>query len=389
LYTAAHWESELGSTTSDLLIVAGEVSGDIHGGNLLAEIQRLRPDVNAFGVGGERLNAAGLDCLASTDELAHMGLVEVLRELPRIRRLMHHLMDEAAVRRPALAVLVDSPDFNLRLASRLQGLGVPVVLYVSPQLWAWRRRRVRIVRRLAREGLCLLPFEVPFYEAYGVRARYVGHPLVDEIARVGLLNRPRGVVTGRVALLPGSREMEVHQLLPVMIATLRDLPESEISEAVLVEAPGMRSLVDSVLSNTGSDPRLVRVRGEQRRLELGRSALAWTASGTATLECALLDVPMVVGYRLQGLTYFAARMLVNVPNVALVNLIAGEKVAPELLQSMWRPQYLAEETMKLLRGGGALQRAQLAVIRERLGQRGASRNAAKAVLEHLDASGIG
>jgi len=183
--------------------------------------------------------------------------------------------------------------------------------------------------------------------------------------------------------------MEVHQLLPVMIATLRDLPESEISEAVLVEAPGMRSLVDSVLSNTGSDPRLVRVRGEQRRLELGRSALAWTASGTATLECALLDVPMVVGYRLQGLTYFAARMLVNVPNVALVNLIAGETVAPELLQSMWRPQYLAEETMKLLRGGGALQRAQLAVIRERLGQRGASRNAAKAVLEHLDASGIG
>jgi len=327
--------------------------------------------------------------MASIDELAHMGLVEVLRELPRIRRLMHRLVDEAARRRPALAVLVDSPDFNLRLAARLQGLGVPVVLYVSPQLWAWRRGRVRTVRRLAREVLCLLPFEVPFYEAHGVRARYVGHPLVDEVARVGLLDRPRDVVAGRVALLPGSREMEVTQLLPVMVATLRDLPESEISEAVLVEAPGMRGLVDSVLSTTGSDPRLVRVRGEQRRLELARSELAWTASGTATLECALLDVPMIVGYRLRGLTYLAARMLVNVSNVALVNLIAGETVAPELLQAMWSPRHLADETTTLLRGGGALQRARLTEVRERLGERGASRNAAEAVLEHLDASGIG
>jgi len=379
----------LGSTTSDLMIVAGEVSGDIHAGNMLAEIQHLRPDVHAFGVGGERLSAAGLECLAPIDELAHMGLVEVLRELPRIRRLMHRLVDEAARRRPALAVLVDSPDFNLRLAARLHGLGVPVVLYVSPQLWAWRRGRVRTVRRLAREVLCLLPFEVPFYEAHGVRARYVGHPLVDEIARVGLLDRPHDVVNGRVALLPGSREMEVTQLLPVMIATLRELPATEISEAVLVEAPGMRELVDFVLTTTGSDPRLVRVRGEQRRLELARSALAWTASGTATLECALLDVPMVVGYRLQGLTYFAARMLVNVANVALVNLIAEETVAPELLQSMWNPQRLAVETSRLMGGGGALQREQLAVVRQRLGERGASRNAAEAVLEHLEASGIG
>lgn len=379
----------MGSTRSDLMIVAGEVSGDIHAGNMLAEIQRLRPDARAFGVGGERLHAAGLDCLASIDELAHMGLVEVLRELPRIRRLMHRLVDEAARRRPELAVLVDSPDFNLRLAARLRRLGVPVVLYVSPQLWAWRRGRVRTVRRLAREVLCLLPFEVPFYEAHRVRARYVGHPLVDEIARVGLLDSPREVVDRRVALLPGSREMEVTQLLPVMIATLRDMPPSVISEAVLVEAPGMRNLVDSVLSTTGSDPRLIRVRGEERRLELARSALAWTASGTATLECALLDVPMVVGYRLRGLTYFAARLLVNVSNVALVNLIAEETVAPELLQSMWNPEDLAQVTSNLLSGGGARQREELAVVRQRLGEAGASQNAAKAILEHLEATGIG
>ena len=171
-----------------LMIVAGEVSGDLHAGNMLAEIQAIDPSVQAFGVGGERLAGAGLDCIASTDELSHMGLIEVLRELPRIRRIMRRLVDEAARRRPRLAVLVDSPDFNLRLAARLHRLGIPVVLYVSPQLWAWRRGRVRLVRRLAREVLCLLPFEVPFYAEHGVAARYVGHPLVDDVARDGLLN---------------------------------------------------------------------------------------------------------------------------------------------------------------------------------------------------------
>ena len=374
---------------SELLIVAGEVSGDIHAGNMLAELRKMRPGIGAFGVGGERLIAAGLDPLASIDELAHMGLVEVFRELPRIRRLMHRLVEEASRRRPALAVLVDSPDFNLRLASRLRRLDVPVVLYVSPQLWAWRKGRVRTVRRLAEEVLCLLPFEVPFYEAYGVRARYVGHPLVDEIARVGLLDRPRDVVAGRVAMLPGSREMEVSQLLPIMMATLRELPAAEVSEAVLVEAPGMSGLTDSVLAETGADPRLIRVRGEERRHELARSAVAWTASGTATLECALLDVPMVVGYKLRGLTYAAARLLVNVDNVALVNLIAGATVAPELLQREWNPDRLADVTRFLLKDGGSRQRHDLGLVRQRLGEQGASRNAAEAVLEHLDASEIG
>ncbi len=199
-----------------LLIVAGEVSGDIHAGNMLDELRAIRPELSAFGVGGDRLQAAGLDLLATTDELAHMGLVEVLRELPRIRRLMNRVVDEARKRRPALAVLVDSPDFNLRLAKKLQSLGVPVVLYISPQLWAWRRGRVAKVRRLAREVLCLLPFEVPFYEEHQVPARYVGHPLVDEIARVGLLKQPFERHPGRLAILPGSRAMEVGQLLPVM-----------------------------------------------------------------------------------------------------------------------------------------------------------------------------
>jgi lipid-A-disaccharide synthase len=378
-------QSGEGANTRDatLLIVAGEVSGDIHAGNMLEELLLLRPGLSSFGVGGDRLQAAGLDALATTDELAHMGLVEVIRELPRIRRVMNRVVDEARKRRPSLAVLVDSPDFNLRLAKRLRALGIPVVLYVSPQLWAWRRGRVSKVRRLASEVLCLLPFEVPFYEEHQVPARYVGHPLVDEIARVGLLDQPADRNKGRLALLPGSRKMEVSQLLPVMVETLKGMPPDRITDVVLVEAPGMEEAISSILGSSPIDSRLRRVRGEDRRRALAGSSLAWTASGTATLECALLDVPMVVGYRLQPISFALAKILVHVPHVALVNLIAEERLVPELLQNAWRPGPLAEVSLEILATDGAAQRPGLAMVRQRLGASGASRNAAEAVSEHL------
>jgi len=364
------------------MIVAGEVSGDLHAGNMLAELRILDPEFEAFGVGGERLIANGLDCIASTDELAHMGLVEVLRELPRIRRIMHRLVGEADRRRPLLAVLVDSPDFNLRLAARLRRLGIPVVLYVSPQLWAWRRGRVRIVRRLAREVLCLLPFEVPFYTEHGVPSRYVGHPLVDDVDRDGLLGHEVARAAGKIALLPGSRAMEVRALLPTMIDAVTELGTEVLSEAVLIEAPGMGDVVGEVFAINGGADRIRRVSGPDRRRELASCSIAWTASGTATLECALLDVPMVVGYRLQPLSFAIARLLVRVPHVALVNLIAEERVAPELIQGQWRADHLAEITTRILDDDGSGQRTGLALVRRRLGPPGASRRAAEAVLEH-------
>ena len=370
-------------SSKDLMVVAGEVSGDIHAGNMLAELRQTNPDIRAFGVGGERLAEAGLELVASTDELAHMGLVEVLRELPRIRQVMHRLVAEAERRRPAVAVLVDSPDFNLRLAARLRKFGIPVVLYVSPQLWAWRRGRVRTVRKLAREVLCILPFEVPFYEAHDVPARYVGHPLVDDIDRVGLLDRTAASERGRLALLPGSRAMEVRHLLPVMLQALRTMPPSDVKEAVLVEAPGMETEIDAVLSGCDADHRLRRVRGEMRRRELSSCELAWTASGTATLECALLDVPMIVGYRLQPISFALAKLLVRVPNVALVNLIVGRTVVPELLQKMWCPERLAAVTSEIIGNGVADQKAGLAEARALLGRPGASRQAAEAIGEYF------
>ena len=368
---------------TSILMVAGEVSGDLHAGNMLAELHRLEPGLNAFGVGGDRLAANGLECLATTDELAHMGLFEVLRELPRIRRIMRELVEAAEGRRPDLAVLVDSPDFNLRLAARLRRLGIPVILYVSPQLWAWRRGRVRVVRRLAREVLCLLPFEVPFYHEHGVPARYVGHPLVDDIARDGLLDHRIPRVAGKIALLPGSRSMEIRHLLPTMVHAVERLDPGAVSEAVLVEAPGMGRIVDAVLAEIGGGEHIRRVSGPDRRVELASSVLAWTASGTATLECALLDVPMVVGYRLQPLSFAVAKALVRVPHVALVNLIAGERAVPELIQGDWNSDRLAAMSRDLLAGESEPQLAALARVRQRLGPPGASLQAAEAVLEYV------
>jgi lipid-A-disaccharide synthase len=366
---------------TSILVVAGEVSGDLHAGNMLAELRRLEPGLTAFGVGGDRLAANGLECLATTDELAHMGLIEVLRELPRIRGIMRGLVEAARERRPDLAVLVDSPDFNLRLAARLRRFGIPVVLYVSPQLWAWRRGRVRVVRRLAREVLCLLPFEVPFYREHGVPARYVGHPLVDDIARDGLLDHRIARVAGKIALLPGSRSMEIRHLLPTMIRAVETL--DAVAEAVLIEAPGMARIVDAVLAEAGGAGRIRRVSGPGRRAELASSSLAWTASGTATLECALLDVPMVVGYRLQPFSFAVAKALVRVPHVALVNLIADERAVPELIQGEWASDRLAAVSRPLLAGGSESQMAALAHVRRRLGSPGASLQAAKAILEHV------
>lgn len=367
-----------------LLMVAGEASGDIHGANLLAALTRLEGRLEGFGVGGERLSAAGLECVASSDALSHMGLAEVVRELPRIWGVMRSVVREVDRRAPSAAVLIDSPDFNLRLARHLVRRRIPVILYVSPQLWAWRRGRVRTIRRWAREVLCILPFEADFYRAHGVKARYVGHPLVDDIAGEGLWGGGGETVpANRLALLPGSRAMEVRGLLPTMLATLRSMPSEEISEAVLLLAPGMRAAVEDVLAARGGDPRLRLVSGRDRRPQLAGCRLAWTASGTATLECALLGVPMVVGYRLHPVTYALARLLVHVPHAALANLIAGHELAPELLQTRWQPEALLTVTRKLLAGDAARQQQGLEEVRRRLGGPGASARAAAAVAAYL------
>ncbi|MBZ5588912.1 MAG: lipid-A-disaccharide synthase [Acidobacteriia bacterium] len=360
-----------------VFLVAGEASGDLHAANLVRALRAAAPEVEAFGVGGERLREAGLDCIARSEELSVMGLAEVVRDLPRLMRLSRRVREDALARRPDVAVLVDSPDFNLPLARHLRRAGIPVVVYVSPQLWAWRSGRVRRIRRDVRRVLCILPFEVGFYAAHGVTAEYVGHPLVDELAPVMSAPPPREPAT--LALLPGSRWHEVEALLPTMLRAAADLSGEVPDLAVrLVAAPGLERERLSAMIAGAALP--VEVVTEDRHRALAACAVAMVASGTATLECALLDVPMVVGYRLHPLSYALAKWLVRVPHVALVNLVAQARIAPEAVQHEFRAGRLLSEARRLLGPDGEGQRAELAEVRRRLGGPGASARAARAVL---------
>jgi lipid-A-disaccharide synthase len=363
-----------------VFLSACEASADLHGANLLRELAARVP-VEAKGVGGERLRALGLATFARAEELSVMGLVEVLGQLPRLAAVARRVRRAVLAFRPHVAVLVDSPDFHLPLAKHLARAGIPVVLYVSPQLWAWRSGRVKTIRRWVRRVLCILPFEVDFYARHGVDARFVGHPLVDELAGVmGALSPER---EHAVALLPGSRRHEVEALAPVMAEAFSRLAARTpgLSAKVIV-APGLSA--ETLKPLLGPAAGAVQLVEQQRYRELAACRAAFVASGTATLVCALLDVPMVVTYRLHPVSYLIARHLVRVPHVGLVNLVAGEQVAAELVQHRLTPEALAQEGMRLLGAEGELQRRKLAAVRARLGEPGASARAAEAVLELVE-----
>lgn len=367
-------------TVKHLLVVAGETSGDLHAANLVAALRRQHPEVMVFGVAGERMRAGGVEALAGVEELSVMGLAEVARELPRLVGLARRVRRQALARRPDAAVLVDAPDFNLPLARHLHRAGVPVVVYISPQLWAWRAGRVRRLRRDVDKVLSILPFEVEFFARHGVAVEYVGHPLVDELHQLVAAPPPRQDRT--LALLPGSRWQEVGALLPEMVLAARALRQKDRSLRVKVlVAPGLE--VRRVRALLGDAAAWLELVVEDRHDHLAAASAALVASGTATLECALLDVPMVVAYRLHPLTYALARRLVRLPHVSLVNLVAGRSVVPELLQGACTWQALAAATGRLLGGEGDRQRQELRAVRDRLGPPGASGRAAAAVARIL------
>lgn len=365
----------------ELLVVAGEASGDLHGARLVSELRRLEPDLGFFGLGGDELRAAGLESVAHSAEISVVGITEVLRILKRAREIFDLLLREVERRRPAAAVLIDFPDFNLRLASELKKRGVPVVYYVSPQVWAWRRGRVKTIAEVVDRMLVLFPFEVEFYQRFGVKVIHVGHPLVDEVPQLPSAWERGEEVSGpfRLALLPGSRISEVESLLPVMLDAVKRLAEDLPVEVRLIRAPTIpRELFEEEIELSGLPVRII---SEDRFAAVANSHLALCASGTATLEVGLLGTPMVMLYRLGRWTYMLARLMVRLPFVSLVNLVLGKKVIPELLQSDATPRRIAAEAEQILLDDGERERMRtgLAELRTRLGEGGASVRAAREV----------
>ena len=371
--------------TEEILIVAGEASADLHAARALLELGRLRPGVHAFGVGGPRLRAAGLEALAPAEDISVMGLAEVLPRIPRILGILRALAKAAAERRPKAALLVDLPDFNLRLAAKLKKLGIPVVYYVSPTIWAWRAGRAKKIAQVVDRMLCILPFEERFYEGTGVSARFVGHPLAERPAP-GPAERYReelGLPTARttVALVPGSRPSELRRIFPAMLAAAERIRASRPDSQFVV--PVAPTLARSQLEPYLAAHRTVEVKLVDGRAEevVGASDAALVKSGTSTLETALMLRPMVVVYKLSWLSYLVGRLLVRIAHFALVNILAGRGLVPELLQTEASPERMAAEVERLL-GDRAAREAQLQGLREvrdSLGGPGAARRVAEEV----------
>jgi lipid-A-disaccharide synthase len=373
----------------EVLIVAAEASADLHAARALEELRRLRPGIRAFGVGGPRLREAGLEALYAAEDLSVMGIAEVLPKIPRILGILRGLRRAAEARRPPVALLVDSPDFNLRLAKHLKRQGVKVVYYVSPMIWAWRRGRARKIARVVDRMLCILPFEVRFYEGTGVAARFVGHPLAERPlpALPSAYRTDLGLAAGRttVALLPGSRASELARIFPPMLEAAEILrahhPDAQfvVPVASTLREEAVRPFL---ASHATLDVRLVRGRAEE---VVGASDVALVKSGTSTLETALMQRPMVVVYRMAWLSYVAAKLFVRMAHFALVNILAGRIVVPELLQSEASPARMAEEAERLLSDAGArdAQLRALAEVRRTLGEPGAARRVAEEVAAFL------
>ncbi len=370
---------------NDLLVVAGEASGDLHAARLLRQLLSLHPEIEAFGLGGDELRQEGCELLAESRDVAVVGITEVLKVLPRARQIFRLLLAEVDRRGCRLAILVDSPELNLRLAKELQRRGVRVIYYISPQIWAWRRHRVRQIAQRVDEMLVLFPFEVDFYRHHDVLVQHVGHPLLDEVPVLpqAWQEAPaEGPAVYRLALLPGSRASEVRKLLLPMVQAAALLSQRLSLEVCLIEAATLPAgWVEACLQ--GIDLPVRRVTSN-RFQAIADSHLALCASGTATLEVGLLGTPLVVVYRLNRLSYWLGRMLVKLPYFSLVNLVLAEAAVPELLQGDTEPERLAATMETLLTDPEAIQtmRSSLARLRHRLGDAGASGRAAQAVAQH-------
>ena len=354
-----------------LLISAGEASGEMYGAQLIEALRRRVPGIECFGVGGERMRAAGCELVVQSKDLAVVGITEILPRLPKIYGEFRKLVRAIDQRKPEAAVLIDSPAFHLKVARELHRRGIPVIYYVAPQLWAWRSGRVRLVRRYFKKALVIFPFEEQWYRERGVDAEFVGHPLAD-------VERPsespeqfiqeQGYEPNKpiIALLPGSRCKEIRMNLPAMLRTAEILGcdyQFVLPIAPTIDPGWLDQLVHEI--NTTRNFVLFTTT-DTRALAYARAAVV--ASGTATVEAAMMGTPMVVVYRVSPLTWALGRPLVHVKNFAMVNLIAGEQVVPELIQGDFTPENVAARLREILPDGPAREKIErdLAQVRARL-----------------------
>lgn len=373
-----------------VMIVAGEASGDLHGSNLIKAVNEIEADISFYGVGGKKIEEAGAEILIDSAQLAVVGISEVIPNAGKILGALALLKKRLSLDNPSLLILIDFPDFNLMLAKHAKKVGIPVLYYISPQVWAWRKGRVnKIARRVDRMAV-VFPFEVPLYKKVGLDTRFVGHPLIDAVTvstPAEDIKKGLGIEEDKkvISLLPGSRSKEIKLLLPAMLesAEIMASRSPEFTFVLPLAHTVRRELIDEILPLYSVDVKVV----DGMTYDVMKiSDMAFIASGTATLEAAILGTPMVVIYKVSTSTYYLVKFLASARFIALPNIVAEKDIIPELIQDDANPGRMVEEAFNILFGKGTSERmkADLGAVREKLGGAGASRRTAELVVEMVD-----
>ncbi|MDY6843419.1 MAG: lipid-A-disaccharide synthase [Thermodesulfobacteriota bacterium] len=372
-----------------VMVIAGEASGDMHGASLIRNLKATSPDIEVYGIGGEEMKSAGAKIFAHSKAMSTMGVFEVLHNLRAMYGILRHVKRKLRNEKPDLLILIDFPEFNLRVASYAKKQKIPVMYYISPQVWAWRKRRIKQIGKRIDQIAVIFPFEEPLYKERGIPVKFVGHPLLDVIktdfTREGTLKKFGFDKKKRIiSLLPGSRKSEVNRLLPEMLESADILQEKigNLQFVIPVASTIEEEDIRGVLGEKSEEIPLVR---DSIYEILSISDFAIVASGTATLEIALLGVPMVVVYKMSPLTYILGKLLVHVIDISLVNIVAGKRIVPEFIQSKAKSNYIAQAALDIISNREKYEKVvyDLKEIRGKLGSPGASSRVAKLAYEML------
>ena len=368
--------------THSILIVAGENSGEKCGASLIREFKKKYPLTQFFGIGGLEMEDEGVDLLYSIQDLSHVGVFEILSHLPRLKGILRSIKREVERRKPAAAVLIDSPDFNLRLVKSIKKLGIPVLYYISPTVWAWRKGRLKTIKKYVDKMLLIFPFEAKIYQQNEIPAEYVGHPLLERmnlsLAREEFLQKYNLSPDKKtICLLPGSRKSEINYHMPILTPAVQMIEAEGGIQFVLPLAENLD--VEDLRSFIPAENDRIKILTKDRLEGMAYSDLILSSCGTANLEAALLGVPFIAYYRISPLTYNLGIPFVRTRTYSIVNILAGSKIVPELIQRGFTPDNIVNETSKILQSEEirARMKEQFQNVRLSLGERKASQNAAQ------------
>lgn len=367
-----------------VLIIAGEASGDLHGAALIKELKKLDSKLNFYGIGGDKMKSNGMELIYHSDRMSFLGFVEVAKHLPFIRKVQKELLDEVNIRKTKFAILIDYPGFNISIAKKLKALGIEIFYYISPQVWAWGKGRVKKIRKLISKMLVVFPFEENFYKDKSVDAEFVGHPLIRELNEYNYLSKNElidkfGLLPDRdiLLLLPGSRKHEVKDIFPAIYEAAKKIAQKFNFQVVVACAS---SVDESLLRETvkGNDYKIVS--GHTYDL-MKHSKFGIIKSGTSTLEAGLLNLPMIIVYKASALTYFIGKTLVKLDNIGIVNILLGKTLLPELIQNDVNSEKIFHEAEKILSNTEKYNsiKTELNKLHDILGNKNAAENAARII----------